>query len=166
MFVKCCLHFVEAMCFRKGLQTSSVSSTLLSDHSAFGRWPWPGSPRLYVFSCIKVTEDSLHDKHWHLDELVQERCNFSALAVELRLSCTNSSICAQQPQDGFQSPGCLRPNSRHCCPVLTLSICSSINTMRGNKMAAILQTFSNSFSLMEIAVFCLKFHGNLLLRVL
>ena len=29
----------------------------------------------------------------HIDGLVQERHNFSALAMELRLSCTNPSIC-------------------------------------------------------------------------
>ena len=29
----------------------------------------------------------------HIDGLVQERCNSSALAMELRLSCTNPSIC-------------------------------------------------------------------------
>ena len=35
--------------------------------------------------------------HWlqteHFDGLMQERCNSSALAMELRLSCTNPSIC-------------------------------------------------------------------------
>ena len=30
----------------------------------------------------------------HIDGLVQERRNSSALAMELRLSCTNPSICA------------------------------------------------------------------------
>ena len=29
----------------------------------------------------------------HIDRLVQERCNSSALAMELRLSCTNPLIC-------------------------------------------------------------------------
>ena len=29
---------------------------------------------------------------FHIDGLVQERCNSSALAIELRLSCTNASI--------------------------------------------------------------------------
>ena len=29
----------------------------------------------------------------YMDRLVQERCNSSALAMELRLSCTNPSIC-------------------------------------------------------------------------
>ena len=29
----------------------------------------------------------------HIDGLVQERCNSSALALELRLSCTNPSTC-------------------------------------------------------------------------
>ena len=32
------------------------------------------------------------DAIWHIDGLVQERCNSSALAIELRLSCTNPSI--------------------------------------------------------------------------
>ena len=31
----------------------------------------------------------------YIDGLVQERCNSSALAMELRLSCTNPSICWQ-----------------------------------------------------------------------
>ena len=39
------------------------------------------SPSLYLVSLI--------------DRLVQERYNSSALAIELRLSCTNPSICAQ-----------------------------------------------------------------------
>ena len=31
--------------------------------------------------------------HWRLDGLVQEGSNSSALTMELRLSCTNPSIC-------------------------------------------------------------------------
>ena len=31
----------------------------------------------------------------HFDGLVQERCNSTALAVELRLSCTNPSISSE-----------------------------------------------------------------------
>ena len=34
----------------------------------------------------------------HIDGLVYERCNFSASAMELRLSCTNPSISCQRPQ--------------------------------------------------------------------
>ena len=32
------------------------------------------------------------DQWYYIDELVQERCNSSALAMELRLSCTNPLI--------------------------------------------------------------------------
>ena len=32
--------------------------------------------------------------NYHIDALVQEKRNSSALAMELRLSCTNPSICA------------------------------------------------------------------------
>ena len=35
---------------------------------------------------------ALHNVHKHTDGLVQERRNSSALAMELRLSCTNSTI--------------------------------------------------------------------------
>ena len=31
--------------------------------------------------------------HVHIDGLVQERRNSSALAIELRLTCTNPSLC-------------------------------------------------------------------------
>ena len=34
-----------------------------------------------------LTTDAL----WHIDGLMQERCNSSALALELRLSCNNPS---------------------------------------------------------------------------
>ena len=34
----------------------------------------------------------IHLKYPHIDGLVQERRNSSALAMELRLSCTNPSI--------------------------------------------------------------------------
>ena len=37
-------------------------------------------------------------QHPYIDGFVQERRNSSALAMELRLSCTNPSIC---------NPGCL-----------------------------------------------------------
>ena len=32
----------------------------------------------------------------HIDKLVQERRNSSALSMELHLSCTNPSICSEQ----------------------------------------------------------------------
>ena len=35
---------------------------------------------------------SLKHMYVYIDGLVQERCNSSALAMELRLSCTNPSI--------------------------------------------------------------------------
>ena len=40
---------------------------------------------IYQYTCSRI--DGVH-----IDGLVQERCNFSALAMELRLSCTNPSI--------------------------------------------------------------------------
>ena len=42
------------------------------------------------------TVATMSTKVWannHIDVLVQERCNSIALAMELRLSCTNPSIC-------------------------------------------------------------------------
>ena len=30
---------------------------------------------------------------YHIDGLMQERCNYIANALELRVSCTNPSIC-------------------------------------------------------------------------
>ena len=40
---------------------------------------------------VAWNSDSFNDKEYN-DGLVQERRNSSALAMELRLSCTNSSI--------------------------------------------------------------------------
>ena len=54
---------------------------------------WLGTRWLYSY------QTGLHYWHWHceatckyINELVQERCNFSALAMELHLSCTYPSI--------------------------------------------------------------------------
>ena len=53
-----------------------------------GKWR-PFCPGLNVLTLISVM---LHAMPHHIDRLVQERHNSSALAVELRLSCTNPSI--------------------------------------------------------------------------
>ena len=45
-------------------------------------------PCLFTLQCIIIS-----GQLWYIDALVQERRNTSALAVELRLSCTNPSIC-------------------------------------------------------------------------
>ena len=49
----------------------------------------------YRYCCIPMNGFGCNDDYSitiHIDGLVQERCNFSALAMELRLSCTNPSI--------------------------------------------------------------------------
>ena len=38
---------------------------------------------------------SLHYRPWHVDGLVQEKCNSIANALELHLSCTTASMCTQ-----------------------------------------------------------------------
>ena len=38
-----------------------------------------------------------HDFHYHIDGLVQERCNSIGNALELRFSCTNPLICKCLP---------------------------------------------------------------------
>ena len=48
----------------------------------------------YIFPALLYSELNPEQNIWRddLDELVQERRNSSALAMELRLSCTNPSI--------------------------------------------------------------------------
>ena len=64
-----------------------------------GHHPWPelismgGSLEpTWQYSC---TSQVNFLKQIHIDGLMQEKCNSSALAVELRLSCTNPSIWTQ-----------------------------------------------------------------------
>ena len=45
--------------------------------------------------CVTLRTSKLHIPDY-IDGLVQERCNSSALAMELYLSCTNPSICAKK----------------------------------------------------------------------
>ena len=45
----------------------------------------------WALLCCKCQE--FYGASWYIDGLVQERRNSSALAMELRLSCTNPSIC-------------------------------------------------------------------------
>ena len=45
--------------------------------------------------CVTLRTSKLHIPDY-IDGLVQERCNSSALAMELHLSCTNPSICAKK----------------------------------------------------------------------
>ena len=55
---------------------------------------WQGNPPCYWF-CVSVIHQLLwfpFTKGCDFDGFVQERCNSSALAMELRLSCTNPSI--------------------------------------------------------------------------
>ena len=52
-------------------------------------WYWIGSKLLYVLDSV----DDLVLK-CHIDGLVQERRDSSALAIEFRLSCTNPSVIA------------------------------------------------------------------------
>ena len=40
---------------------------------------------------------AIMSQHQYIDGLVQERRNSSALAMELRLTCTNPSILSQDP---------------------------------------------------------------------
>ena len=52
-----------------------------------------------VATCIRNKHKHQHFEYQgfsrtYIDELVQERCNSSALAMELRLSCINPSIFA------------------------------------------------------------------------
>ena len=53
----------------------------------------------------------------HIDGLVQERRNSSALAMELRLSCTNPSICRtelhSELRDAKWNRGCCHGNRSH-----------------------------------------------------
>ena len=46
-----------------------------------------------VFICIPVSTPEKVDSLGYIDGLVQERRNSSALAIEIRLSYTNPSIC-------------------------------------------------------------------------
>ena len=45
-----------------------------------------------TFCQVDYGEADIDSWSEYMDGLVQERCNSSALAIELRLSCTNSSI--------------------------------------------------------------------------
>ena len=47
--------------------------------------------------CENIQLDSKYFHRWYTDELVQERHNSIANALELRLSCTNPSICVADP---------------------------------------------------------------------
>ena len=60
--------------------------------SLFFKWFWPSEIFVWGF---EAETDMLHATvPWqHIDGLVQERCNSSVLAMELRLSCTNPSKC-------------------------------------------------------------------------
>ena len=107
-----------------------------------------------------------------MDELVQERCNSSALAMELRLSCTNPSIsmaavqaCSNTITNTLELlQSCTKPSVSSSMPdheiivlmqpVLTDLIVILVGAVRAwlthwvrEKMAAIFQTtFSNAFS--------------------
>ena len=54
--------------------------------------------KLFAFPVVLLSELSVFIVYLpiffrlHIDGLVQERCNLSALAIELRLSCINPSI--------------------------------------------------------------------------
>ena len=50
---------------------------------------------MFFFSIKCIWEYSLHNEN-HFDGLVQERCNSSALAMELCLSCTNTLVLCPQ----------------------------------------------------------------------
>ena len=75
-----------------------------------------------VNQCKLVYLKTSRDWFWqdHFDRLVQQRCNSSALAMELRLSCTDPSIwCLHEMCGVSQHPG-------NFFNTLHLSVCQSV----------------------------------------
>ena len=48
---------------------------------------------LWNLNVLLIYQNAKFHSEYNIDVLVQDRCNSSALAMELRLSCTNPSIC-------------------------------------------------------------------------
>ena len=73
-----------------GAQTSNLK--IGSWNLVFSYSTWPA---LDTFKGISLNENVFQmEVHWNIDGLVQERSNSIANALELRLSCTNLSICS------------------------------------------------------------------------
>ena len=67
---------------------------------------------------VNITGDPRWSVHWpYINGLVQERRNSSVLAMELRLSCINPSICGLWPQkqiwDEYYSDTHFAQNDKH-----------------------------------------------------
>ena len=93
--------------------------------------------------------------------LIQERCNSSALAVELRLSCINPLLCRYSRRKMILL-------YRELIQIMLKWRMTVYKLTHGgqDKMVTILQTtFSNRFSRMKMYEFQLKFHWSLFLRV-
>ena len=82
---------------------------------------WPQCSDLLHGICVCHTAtglNSLWPSDANIDRLVQERCNSIANALELRLSCTNPSICAVLSTSGGRQYRRLLP----CDPSATFPI--------------------------------------------
>ena len=80
---------------------------------AMGCLLWGSERKLTVLQCHHIV---------YLDGLVQERRNSSALAMELRLSCTNPSICFNTNDISYKFV-------RYVCTSINQSINQSINDL-------------------------------------
>ena len=72
----------------------SASAATCASSTSLRFASWMASSASFSAVCRRrVVNDSRNlNVEFHIDGLVQERCNFSAVAMELRLSCTNPSI--------------------------------------------------------------------------
>ena len=102
--------------------------------------------------------------HWcnHINELFQERCNSTANALELHLSCINPSICSARPSvDTVLTKKLDMLLLLLLLPMISIPYIfadlTSLTHWGRDKFAVILPTtFSNAFSWMKMYEFCFK----------
>ena len=93
-----CTHLCALDIFQRKFRRRS--SGYLSWRGHYSWWCWIATPSTTPHSLPRHRSHPLsfilrspHKRWGKIDGLVQERCNSSALAMELRLSCTNPSKC-------------------------------------------------------------------------
>ena len=72
-----------------------------------------------------LTHFILFNLSGHIDGSVQERCNSSALAMELRLSCTDPSICGEGHDYVITSHRIMSQVITHLCPCYSAVYCKT-----------------------------------------
>ena len=111
-------------------------------------------------------------KNIYLNGLVQKRCNSRALAMELRLSCTNP-LNSNNEVNVMAADVLMTKGARTSAVMILIKfvrntvdlVWAELTHWGRDKMVAILQTtYSNSFFFYETVEFQIKFHWNIFLR--